>query len=68
MPKGIVPLVGANGKRQVVWSDERKEKLAEKWVGTGTESLNFDDGGLPAWCMQVLLSAQKDRWNKFFKV
>lgn len=67
VPKGMVPLVGSDGKRQVVWIDEWKEKLAEKWVGTGTESLKFDDGSLPAWCIHVLPSAQRDRWKKFFK-
>lgn len=67
MPKGMVPLADADGKRQVVWIDEWKEKLAKKWVGTGTESLNFDDGSLPTWCIQVLPSAQQDRWKKFFR-
>jgi tetratricopeptide (TPR) repeat protein len=66
--KGMVPLVGTDGKRQVVWIDEWKEKLAEKWVGAGTEQLNLDDGGLSAGCMQVLPEAQRDRWGKFFKV
>jgi hypothetical protein len=64
----MVPLVGTDGKRQVVWIDEWKEKLAEKWVGAGTEQLNLDDGGLSAGCMQVLPEAQRDRWGKFFKV
>lgn len=68
VPKGMVPLVGSDGKEHVVWIDEWKEKLAEKWLGAGAEPLDLYDGGLSTWCMQVLPEAQKDRWGKFFKV
>ncbi|KAJ6134390.1 hypothetical protein N7523_000712 [Penicillium sp. IBT 18751x] len=67
VPKGMVPLIGTDGKRQVVWIDEWKEKLAEKWVGAGKEQLNLDVGGLSAWCLQVLPEVQRDRWGQFFK-
>ncbi|KAF7588623.1 hypothetical protein BBP40_005461 [Aspergillus hancockii] len=68
VPKGMVPLVGSGGQRRVVWIEEWKDKLLEKWTYTETEMVDFRDGGLSGWCMQVLPEAQRDRWEKFFKV
>ncbi|KAL2817712.1 hypothetical protein BDW59DRAFT_165869 [Aspergillus cavernicola] len=68
VPKGMVPLVGSGGQRQVVWIEEWKDGLLEKWTYTETEAADSSDGGLSGWCMQILPKAQRDRWQKFFKV
>ncbi|CBF89333.1 predicted protein [Aspergillus nidulans FGSC A4] len=59
---GMVPLVSAEGNRQVIWVEEWKDSLAEKWE---TESFEYE-GGLSAWCMRILPEPQRTRWAAFF--
>lgn len=69
VPTGMVPLVSSDGQKQVIWIEEWKDKLLEKWTETETETVDLPgDGGLSAWCMQVLPKAQKSRWAEYFKV
>jgi hypothetical protein len=43
---------------------EWRDRLEQKW-----ETKNFEfEGGLSAWCMQVLPEVQRARWATFFKV
>ncbi|KAL4981698.1 hypothetical protein BDW68DRAFT_172017 [Aspergillus falconensis] len=60
---GMVPLFSAEGDSQVIWVEEWKDRLAEKW-----ETQDFEhEGGLSAWCMRVLPEPQRTRWAAFFQ-
>ncbi|KAL2828383.1 hypothetical protein BDW59DRAFT_159586 [Aspergillus cavernicola] len=63
VPEGMVPLVSPDGTRRVVWVEEWKERLVEKWMTSGCAF----DGGLSAWCMSVLPETQRGRWVKYFR-
>jgi hypothetical protein len=65
VPEGMVPLVSATGEKQVIWVEEWKDRLAEKWKSA---EVAFPDGGFVAWCMHVLPEPQKTRWATVFKV
>ncbi|KAL2704523.1 hypothetical protein AAEP93_005594 [Penicillium crustosum] len=63
VPKGMVPLVSSDGEKQIIWIEQWKERLAEKW-----ETADFAfAGGLSAWCMRVLPEPQRTRWATFFQ-
>ncbi|KAL3478572.1 hypothetical protein BJX99DRAFT_224327 [Aspergillus californicus] len=62
VPNGMVPLVSPDGTREVIWIEEWKDRLAEKW---NTADFAFE-GGLHAWCMRVLPEEQRARWGTFF--
>jgi hypothetical protein len=64
VPEGMVPLVSATGEKQVIWVEEWKDRLAEKWKSA---EFAFPDGGFVAWCMHVLPEPQKTRWATVFK-
>jgi hypothetical protein len=64
VPEGMVPLVSATGEKQVIWVEDWKDRLAEKWKSSKIE---FPDGGFLAWCMYVLPEPQKTRWATVFK-
>ncbi|KAL3429846.1 hypothetical protein BDV09DRAFT_202726 [Aspergillus tetrazonus] len=59
---GMVPLASAEGNRRVIWVEDWKDSLAEKWE---TESFKYE-GGLSAWCMRILPEPQRTRWAAFF--
>ncbi|KAL4971208.1 hypothetical protein BDW66DRAFT_165879 [Aspergillus desertorum] len=59
---GMVPLVSAEGNRRVIWVEEWKDRLAEKWEAEGFEF----EGGLSAWFMRILPEPQRTRWAAFF--
>ncbi|KAL2847123.1 hypothetical protein BJX68DRAFT_240245 [Aspergillus pseudodeflectus] len=61
--EGMVPLISAEGERQVIWVEEWKDRLADKWK---TNDFEFE-GGLSAWCMRVLPEPQRTRWAAFFQ-
>ncbi|KAL4999761.1 hypothetical protein BDV10DRAFT_200448 [Aspergillus recurvatus] len=60
---GMVPLFSAKGDRGVIWVEEWKDRLADKWE---TEDFEYE-GGLSAWCMRVLPEPQRTRWATFFQ-
>ncbi|KAL4956079.1 hypothetical protein BDW69DRAFT_159245 [Aspergillus filifer] len=60
---GMVPVVSAEGERQVIWVEEWKDRLAEKWK---TKVFEYE-GGFSAWCMRVLPEPQRTRWAAFFQ-
>ncbi|KAF7159523.1 hypothetical protein CNMCM5623_004861 [Aspergillus felis] len=62
-PEGMMMLESSYGKRQTIWIEEWKDKLSEKWE---TEDFALE-GGLSAWCMQVLPEPQRSRWATFFR-
>lgn len=62
-PEGMLPLVTSDGKRHVIWVEEWKDRLEEKWE---TAELAIE-GGLSAWCMRVLPEPQRARWATFFQ-
>ncbi|KAJ5413252.1 hypothetical protein N7465_005557 [Penicillium sp. CMV-2018d] len=63
VPKGMVPLISPDGEKQIIWIEEWKDRLAEKW-----ETADFAfAGGLSAWCMRVLPEPQRTRWATFFQ-
>ncbi|KAL2862512.1 NACHT domain protein [Aspergillus lucknowensis] len=64
LPEGKVPLMSPDGERRVVWVEEWKDSLAEKWQ---TADFAFE-GGLSAWCMQVLPEPQRSQWAKWFTI
>ncbi|KAJ5213230.1 hypothetical protein N7449_000399 [Penicillium cf. viridicatum] len=64
LPKGMVPLVSPDGEKQIIWIEEWKDRLAEKWE---TAEFAFA-GGLSAWCMRVLPEPQRTRWATFFQI
>ncbi|KAL4866010.1 hypothetical protein BDV12DRAFT_173548 [Aspergillus spectabilis] len=63
VPEAKVPLVSSDGERRVIWVEEWKDSLAEKWQ---TADFAFE-GGFSAWFMRVLPEPQKSRWATFFK-
>lgn len=65
VPEGMVPLISAAGEKQVIWVEEWKDRLAEKWK---SEEIAFPEGGFLAWCKHVLPEPQKTRWATVFKV
>jgi hypothetical protein len=65
VPEGMVPLIPAAGEKQVIWVEEWKDRLAEKWK---TTELTFPKGGFLAWCMHVLPEPQKTRWATLFQI
>lgn len=63
VPKGMVPFISSDGEKQIIWIEEWKDRLAEKW-----ETADFAfAGGLSAWCMRVLPEPQRTRWATFFQ-
>lgn len=64
VPEGMVPLVSATGEKQVVWVEEWKDSLADKWR---TADVAFPEDSFLAWCMHVLPEPQKKRWATVFK-
>ncbi|CAI7592439.1 unnamed protein product [Penicillium discolor] len=63
VPKGMVPLISSDGEKQIIWIEEWKDRLAEKW-----ETADFAfAGGLSSWCMRVLPEPQRTRWAAFFQ-
>ncbi|KAL2794552.1 hypothetical protein BJX66DRAFT_303401 [Aspergillus keveii] len=60
---GMVPVVSAEGEKQVIWVEDWKDRLAEKWK---TKDFEFE-GGFSAWCMRVLPEPQRTRWAAFFQ-
>ncbi|KAL4886719.1 hypothetical protein BJY04DRAFT_213475 [Aspergillus karnatakaensis] len=64
--EGKVPLISAEGERQVIWVEEWKDRLAEKWK---TRELELEhEGGFWAWGIRVLPEPQRTRWAAFFQV
>lgn len=63
VPKGMVPLDSSGGEKRIIWVEEWKDRLAEKWE---TADFTFE-GGLSAWCMRVLPEPQRARWATFFQ-
>lgn len=66
LERSMVPLTStsSDGQIQTMWLEEWKDRLEEKWKTKGFEF----EGGLSAWCMQVLPEVQRERWATFFKV
>ena len=64
VPEGMVPLVSSNGEKRIIWVEEWKDRLAEKWE---TEDFAFE-GSLSAWCMSVRPEPQRARWATFFQI
>lgn len=62
-PEGMMTLESSDGKKQTMWIEEWKDKLSAKW---GTQYFVFE-GGLSAWCIQVLPEPQRSRWATFFR-
>ncbi|KAJ5459063.1 hypothetical protein N7530_011007 [Penicillium desertorum] len=63
---GTIPLSSTrpDGQMQTMRVEEWRDRLEQKW-----ETKNFEfEGGLSAWCMQVLPGVQRERWATFFKV
>jgi hypothetical protein len=60
---GMVPVVSAEGEKKVIWVEEWKNRLAERWK---TNDFEFK-GGFSAWCMRVLPEPQRTRWAAFFQ-
>ncbi|KAJ6182853.1 hypothetical protein N7485_001495 [Penicillium canescens] len=63
VPEGMMALETSNGKRQIIWIEDWKDKLSEKW---GAADFAFE-GGLSAWCMRVLPKPQRSRWATLFR-
>jgi tetratricopeptide (TPR) repeat protein len=63
VPKGMVPLKLPGDEQRIIWVEEWKDRIAEKW---DTASFTFD-GGLFAWCMRVLPEPQRARWATMFQ-
>ncbi|OQE07976.1 hypothetical protein PENVUL_c011G07255 [Penicillium vulpinum] len=63
VPEGMVPLISSDGKQQIIWIEDWKDRLAKKWE---TADFTFTDG-LSAWCMRVLPEPQRARWALFFQ-
>ncbi|KAJ0419771.1 hypothetical protein BJY00DRAFT_285504 [Aspergillus carlsbadensis] len=61
--EGKVSVVSAEGEREVIWIEEWKDRLAEKWK---TDEFELK-GGLSAWCLRVLPEPQRTRWAAFFQ-
>ncbi|KAL2848384.1 hypothetical protein BJY01DRAFT_246398 [Aspergillus pseudoustus] len=61
--EGKVPTVSTEGERKVIWVEEWKDSLADKWE---TKDFEFE-GGLSAWCRRVLPEPQRTRWAAFFE-
>lgn len=66
LEQGMVRLTRtrSNGQMQAIRVEEWKDRLEDKW---GTKNFEFE-GGLSAWCMQVLPEVQRMRWAALFKV
>lgn len=63
VPEGKVPVVGSDGERQVIWVEEWKDALAEKWK---TAEFTFE-GGLSGWVLGVLPEELREKWLLFFR-
>ena len=63
VPKGMVPLDSSDGEKRIIWVEEWKERLAEKW---NTADFMFE-GGLSAWYMRILPEPQRALWATFFQ-
>lgn len=63
VPEGKVPVVGSDGETRVVWVEEWKDGLAQKWQ---TAEFTFE-GGLSAWVLRVLPEELREKWLLFFR-